>query len=60
VTVVPGINLPALQEASPVTEYQKLLEGFSPGQYNTDDRVWQSNLTDYQNQLADCPTLSRQ
>jgi len=35
VTVVPGINLPTLQEkVSLVTEYQKLFERFSPGQYD--------------------------
>jgi len=29
--------MPALQEkVSPVTEYQRLLEGFSPGQYDID------------------------
>jgi len=38
VTVVPGILCPLYKEkASPVTEYQKLLEGFSPGQYDTDN-----------------------
>jgi len=37
VTVVPGIVCPLGNEkASPVTEYQRLLEGFSPGQYDTD------------------------
>jgi len=37
VAVVPGILCPLYKEkVSPVTEYQKLLEGFSPGQYDTD------------------------
>jgi len=37
VTVVPEIVCPLYKEkVSPVTEYQRLLEGFSLGQYNTD------------------------
>jgi len=37
VTVVPGIVCPLYKEkVSPVTEYQRLLEGSSPGQYDTE------------------------